>query len=224
MTWLWSFMINELFLGGLEYMNRLMTKQTKWLCPAKTLISRASVQSDQSLRCALNGYPSFLHADSEESDQTWRMPRLIWVFAGRTGRFVGFVMRRLIYINYCSWTDSIKLESEIFVSCVISLRPKSPVPFIKWFYCIWHSCDIQFWAASRQNQQNDCAPSEDSDQPGQTLIRLGVWPGWSDSSLGAHAILLVLSWGGSFYFSGVWIYDVLNTSSSQTKILSKKIG
>ena len=36
--------------------------------------------------------PSFLHADSEESDQTGRMPRLIWVFAGRTCHFVGFVM------------------------------------------------------------------------------------------------------------------------------------
>ena len=28
--------------------------------------------------------PNFLHADSEDSDQTGRMPRLIWVFAGRT--------------------------------------------------------------------------------------------------------------------------------------------
>ena len=80
------------------------------------------------------------------------------------------------------------------------------------------------WAASWQNQQNDCAPSEDSDQPGhlpslislrcpheetlgpqlptectaKTLIRLGGCPGWSQSSLGAHAILLVLSWGGSY--------------------------
>ena len=27
---------------------------------------------------------NFLHADSEDSDQTGRMPRLIWVFAGRT--------------------------------------------------------------------------------------------------------------------------------------------
>ena len=27
---------------------------------------------------------SFLHADSEDSDQTGRMPRLSWVFAGRT--------------------------------------------------------------------------------------------------------------------------------------------
>ena len=31
----------------------------------------------------------------------------------------------------------------------------------------------------------------------KTLIRLGGCPGWSESSLGAHAILLVLSWGGS---------------------------
>ena len=28
--------------------------------------------------------PSLLHADSEDSDQTGRIPRLIWVFAGRT--------------------------------------------------------------------------------------------------------------------------------------------
>ena len=69
-----------------------------------------------------------------------------------------------------------------------------------------------------------CAPSEDSDQPGhppslislhclheeavgpwlpierlaKTLIRLGGCPGWSESLLGAYAILLVLSWGGSY--------------------------
>ena len=37
----------------------------------------------------------FLHAVSENSDQTGRMPRLSRVFAGRTDQFVGFVMRRL---------------------------------------------------------------------------------------------------------------------------------
>ena len=41
--------------------------------------------------------PSFLHADSEDSDPTGRMSRLIWVFAGRTCHFVGFVMRRPIW-------------------------------------------------------------------------------------------------------------------------------
>ena len=33
----------------------------------------------------------------EDSDKTERMPRLIWVFTGRTDHFVGFVMKRLIY-------------------------------------------------------------------------------------------------------------------------------
>ena len=33
----------------------------------------------------------------------------------------------------------------------------------------------------------------------KTLIRLGGCPGWSEFSLDAHAILLVLSWGGSFF-------------------------
>ena len=37
---------------------------------------------------------------------------------------------------------------------------------------------------------------------GKTLIRLGGCPGWSESSLGAHAILLVLSWGGSYVIAG----------------------
>ena len=38
---------------------------------------------------------SFLHADSKDSDQTGQMPRLIWVFAGHTCHFVGFVMLQL---------------------------------------------------------------------------------------------------------------------------------
>ena len=37
-----------------------------------------------------------LHADSENSDQTGWMPRLIRVLAGHTGNFVGFVMLWLI--------------------------------------------------------------------------------------------------------------------------------
>ena len=66
--------------------------------PAKTQISLVfrPVWSESSLcgqRIAVG--PSFLHADSEDSDQTGRMPRLIWVFAGHTCHFVGFVMRRL---------------------------------------------------------------------------------------------------------------------------------
>ena len=37
----------------------------------------------------------------------------------------------------------------------------------------------------------------------KTLIRLGGCPGWSESSLGAHAKLLVLLWGDSFLADSV---------------------
>ena len=81
------------------------------------------------------------------------------------------------------------------------------------------------WAVSWQNQQNSmcaqrrlrsawvsaqsdqslrcsheecCGPYLPIERTAQTLIRLGRCPGWPESPLGAHAILLVLSWGGSF--------------------------
>ena len=67
-----------------------------------------------------------------------------------------------------------------------------------------------YWVAGWQNQQSECAPSEDSDQPGhlirvfavrmkkawvlsyplsaqRRLIRLSGCPGWSESSLGAQS-------------------------------------
>ena len=77
-----------------------MTKLTKWLRPSKTQISLGICPVwSESLLCTqwVAKDPNFLHADSEDSDQTGRMPRLIWVFAGRTCHFVGFVMRRLIF-------------------------------------------------------------------------------------------------------------------------------
>ena len=39
----------------------------------------------------------FLQVDSEDSDQTGWMRRLICVFAGRNGHYVGFIMRWLMY-------------------------------------------------------------------------------------------------------------------------------
>ena len=83
------------------YINNLQlshctTKPTKW---AVRLANTHTAQSDQSLQCVAKD-PSFLHVDSEDSDQTGQMPRLIWVFAGHTGHFVGFGMRRLISLNF----------------------------------------------------------------------------------------------------------------------------
>ena len=53
----------------------------------------------------------FLHADSEDSDQTGRMSRLIWVFTGHTGNFVGFIMWDLIFCPYVAPVYTLKNTS-----------------------------------------------------------------------------------------------------------------
>ena len=52
------------------------------------------------------------------------------------------------------------------------------------------------WATTWQNQQNECAPSEDSDQPGHRL-----WLDWADAQadlslrwVHTHFVGFVMSW------------------------------
>ena len=83
-----------------KHLSRLMSKPTKWsVRSAKTQISTGihPVWSESS-QCTkwVTEDPMFFHADSEDSDQTGWMPRLIWVFAWRQRHFVSYVMLRLI--------------------------------------------------------------------------------------------------------------------------------
>ena len=100
-----------------------MTKPTKWhVRPAKTQISLAirPVWSESSLSAWRKLGSLATHwAQNEDSYQTGRMPRLIWVFAGRTCQFVGFVTRRLIY----NWL----FERDFFPKI---LRKSSTIAFI----------------------------------------------------------------------------------------------
>ena len=88
---------------------------------------------------------------------------------------------------------------------------------------VWSESSLSAWR-KLGSLVTHWAQSEDSDQTGGK-------PSWSESSLGAHAILLVLSWGGSnmFWCSGhplsildgllasrarsdtCWIFNKLNT-------------
>ena len=78
-----------------------MTKPTKWpLRPAKTQVKLCirPVWSESSLSAWTNIGSSATHwAHYEDSDQTGRMPRLIWVVAGHKGHSVGFVVRWLTF-------------------------------------------------------------------------------------------------------------------------------
>ena len=106
-------------------MSRLVTKPTKWhVRPAKTQITLGifPVWSESSQSTWRNiGLLTTYWAHREDSDPTGQIPRLIWVFAGRTCHCVGFVLRRLKWLQmtgaYCydptfsdrqgwtNWTD-----------------------------------------------------------------------------------------------------------------------
>ena len=122
-----------------------------------------------------------------------------------------------LHIPHCVHT-SMTLRKMKFISSLNSIDTRTDIKNLLYLLI----ADI--WATSWQNQQCGCAPSEDSVQRGhlpslislrcpheassgpklptectaKTLIRLGRCPGWSESLLGSHAILLVLSRGGSF--------------------------
>ena len=105
----WHIHLNLNWLCMVKYqMGQRMTKPTKWhVRPMKTQISLGirPVWSE-SLLCAqwIAKDPSFLHADSEDYDQTGWMSRLIWVFPGRTCHFVGVIMPLL---KWHSFTKSV---------------------------------------------------------------------------------------------------------------------
>ena len=105
--------------NGKKNTSRLMTKPTKWhVRPAKTQISLGirPVWSESSLSAWRKLGSLATHwAHSEDSDQTGRMPKLIWVFVGCTCHFVSFVTRRLSHevttleifqcsSNTCGWS------------------------------------------------------------------------------------------------------------------------
>ena len=136
--------------------------------PAKTQISLGirPVWSESSL-CAqwVAKNPSFLHADSEDSDQTGRMPRLIWVFAGRTCHFVGFVIRRLNYVRYImrkSWLELI-------------VNKRNDLSYIKVFTRRGWT-EAMIWAASGENLSLGLVTRIDPKWVcSATLLELCIW-------------------------------------------------
>ena len=99
-------------------------------------------------------------------------PSLIWVFAGRKGHFIRFVMRQpksLISAKMSLW-----LIHHSYGIC--DFRNDS-----KYWLMIDYPIDNVntikvLWAATWQNQQNGCAPSEDSDQSGHPPSLIRVFP------------------------------------------------
>ena len=145
-------------------MSRLVTKPTKWhVRPAKTQISLGIrpvwSESSQSAWSKLGSLATHW-ADSEDSDQTGQMPRLIWVFTGRT--VILLVLSRggsdiviILHDRNFKWHGTIIIDSfsgvtflgqtVIFklIICLIltllckHLQPRNQCLVFRWRHCVW---------------------------------------------------------------------------------------
>ena len=121
----------------------------------------------------------FLHADSEDPNLTgWQMPRLIWVFAGRTCHFVGFVMHRFNYDTSITFSDQQKITNRNFSDYFFNEPQHDKTNKMM---CVQQS----FWSAcaSVQYDQSVCCAFDGKLETqgffmrtGKTLIRLGGCP------------------------------------------------
>ena len=95
---------------------------------------------------------------------------IIWVYSARN-----------VKLFSPNWTKAYsRTQHTLYTGSGVRIRLSSLVVF-----------SVDAWAATWQNQQNYCAPSDDSDpteRTANTLIRLGGCPGWSESSLGAQSL------------------------------------
>ena len=105
--------------------------------PAKTQISLGihAVWSESSLSAwrKLGSWATH-YVHSEDSDQTGRMPRLIWVFAEHTCHFVDFVMRQLIYQQLMS------ASQHHWALQILQVVQVCPFSHNEWLCVTW--CDI----------------------------------------------------------------------------------
>ena len=146
-------------------MSRLSTKPTKWhVHPAKTqislgfrpVLSESSVSTWRKLESLATHW-----AHKKDSDQTGRMPRLIWVFAGRI--VILLVLSRggsnanscQILRILCLWLSRLD-----HVGCLGIQKP-----FVEWFGYMWHKYLKYRRVKSRTQMSLSCFPK--SDEPAE---------------------------------------------------------
>ena len=96
------------------YMSCRMSKPTKW---------PLSAQSDQSLCCPHEETfgPQLPIERTAKTDQTGRMPRLIWVFAGHKGYFIGFVIRLTFRKCIFIFASGLRYTPQFWRPCSLAL-------------------------------------------------------------------------------------------------------
>ena len=136
-----------------------------------------SAQSDQSLLSAWRKFGSLATRWAHSEDWSdWADAQADLSLRWAHSHIVGFVMRPLIFIfmfsdrQYRPKSDSAPSKSSL-ISVYIACHSVCYYIIANHTESFFNGVQIRIfriWAASRQNQLNDCAPSEDSDQPGHS--------------------------------------------------------
>ena len=155
--------------------------------PAKTQISLRihPVWSESSLSAWRNlGSLATTWAHSEDSDQTGRMPRLIWVFAGHTLILLVLSCRGSFHIRLLLY-DIVSVTLRFSHSFSTKCR-KFPKYSDTQKICCNHSKNWTMWFYHRVISPNDADGMANSVDPDQTAPLRAVWSG---SALFAQAYL-----------------------------------
>ena len=140
-------------------------------------------------------------APSEDSDQPGHPPSLIRVFAVRMKK--AWVLSYPLSAHRRLWSDWADAQADLsFAGRIVILLVLSRGSS-NWLVSET-SGKYRYYRSVEWEYQNNWLTIEQLTKAffmrtAKTLIRPGGCPGWSESSLGAHAILLVLSRGGSIH-------------------------
>ena len=83
--------------------------------------------------------PRFLHVDSEDAEQTGWMPRLIWVFAGRTATLLVLTLNgsfKIILLIYTQETDKSSIQNILLLSQFFRVGRYNPGIFFFFHFCV----------------------------------------------------------------------------------------
>ena len=100
----------------------------------------------------------FLHGDSEDSDQTGRMPRLIGVFAERTCHIVGFVVTRLTLHPVFILLIIICITTFSKIVCPGQNMQQTFLKFVEIYFCLCQKYKIGFLHGKNRNQGKSFLP------------------------------------------------------------------
>ena len=100
----------------------------------------------------------FLHGDSEDSDQTGRMPRLIGVFAGRTCHIVGFDVTQLTLQPVFILLITICITTFSKIVCPGQNMQQTFSKFVEIYFCLCQKYKIGILHGKNRNQGKSFLP------------------------------------------------------------------